>query len=95
MAWRGADLIIILPAREDLRQQAERLAQEHRDTDGMTVTLVEAPQIYNEFSSGTPDVTAYRRLMKMLYDRAEGQPLLHPVPATCCCLATAARTIGW
>ena len=70
----GADLIIILPAREDLRQQAERLAQEHRDTDGMTVTLVEAPQIYNEFSSGTPDVTAYRRLMKMLYDRAEDNP---------------------
>ena len=26
--------------------------------------------IYNEFSSGTPDATAYRRLMKMFYDRS-------------------------
>ena len=38
--------------------------------DGLSVEVVTAQQVYNEFSSGTPDVTAYRRFMKMLYDRA-------------------------
>ena len=37
----------------------------------MTVQVVTPQTIYNEFSSGTPDVTAYRWLMKMLYDRAD------------------------
>jgi hypothetical protein len=31
---------------------------------------VPADELYNEFSSGTPDATAYRRYMKMFYDRA-------------------------
>ena len=32
--------------------------------------IVPADELYKEFSSGTPDATAYRRYMKMLYDRA-------------------------
>ena len=36
----------------------------------MTVEVVTPEAIYNEFSSGTPDATAYRRLMKMFYDRS-------------------------
>ena len=32
--------------------------------------IVPADELYNEFSSGTPDANAYRRYMKMLYDRA-------------------------
>lgn len=31
--------------------------------------MVTPESIYNEFSSGTPDATAYRRFMKMFYDR--------------------------
>jgi len=50
--------------------QAERLAQAHRNIDGLTVEVVTTEQVYNEFSSGAPDATAYRWLMKMLYDRA-------------------------
>lgn len=65
----ATDMIIISPDRTDLMTQAERLAQAHREKDGMSVAVIPAPQIYNEFSSGTPDGTAYRRLMKMLYDR--------------------------
>jgi hypothetical protein len=38
--------------------------------DNMRVAVVTAGQVFNEFSSGTPDATAFRRLMKMLYDRA-------------------------
>ena len=51
-------------------QQAERLAVAHREKDGLTVEVVTPEAIYNEFSSGTPDATAYRRLMKMFYDRS-------------------------
>ena len=32
--------------------------------------IVKADELYNEFSSGTPDGNAYRRYLKMLYDRA-------------------------
>lgn len=65
-----ADMVIIIPSNGILRSAADRLAEAHRDMDGITVEVVTAQQVYNEFSSGTPDVTAYRRFMKMLYDRA-------------------------
>ena len=64
------DMVIIVPASDKLTSQAERLAEAHRTYDGLRVEVVRADRIYNEFSSGTPDATAYRRLMKMLYDRA-------------------------
>ncbi len=66
------DMVIIVPSNGAFLPAAERLAQAHRTMDGLSVAVVTAQQVYNEFSSGTPDVTAYRRLMKMLYDRAEG-----------------------
>ncbi|WP_455584170.1 type IX secretion system sortase PorU [Bacteroides sp.] len=69
-ALKGINMVIIVPDRAAFVQQAERLAQAHREKDGLTVEVVKAPQVYNEFSSGTPDATAYRRLMKMLYDRS-------------------------
>lgn len=65
-----ADMVIIIPTTQKQRQHAERLAEYHRTHDGMTVNIVPADELYNEFSSGTPDATAYRRYMKMLYDRA-------------------------
>ena len=60
--------------------QAEKLAQAHRDKDNMTIAVVTTEQVYNEFSSGTPDATAYRWVMKMLYDRAmvSGNPFAAP-----------------
>ena len=64
------DMVIIVPSNGDFLPAAERLAEAHRELDGLAVEVVTAQQVYNEFSSGTPDVTAYRRLMKMLYDRA-------------------------
>lgn len=51
-------------------EQANRLADYHRQRDGMTVLVVTPQQIYNEFSSGALDVSAIRDFMKMLYDRA-------------------------
>lgn len=65
----AADMIILLPPSQKYQQQAERLADAHRK-EGLRVRLVNAGQLYNEFSSGTPDAMAYRRYLKMLYDRA-------------------------
>ena len=64
------DMVIIVPSNGKFLSAAERLAEAHRMHDNMRVAVVTAEQVYNEFSSGTPDATAYRRLMKMLYDRA-------------------------
>ena len=64
------DMVMIVPSNGSFLQAAEKLAEAHRTMDGITVAVVTAQQVYNEFSSGTPDVTAYRRFMKMLYDRA-------------------------
>ncbi len=64
------DMIIIVPASGKLTKQAERLAAAHKEHDNLKVRIVEADKIYNEFSSGTPDAMAYRRYIKMLYDRA-------------------------
>lgn len=67
----AADMVIIIPTSGILLEQAERLAQLHCDQDSMRVTIVKAGELYNEFSSGTPDANAYRRYLKMLYDRAD------------------------
>ena len=65
-----ADMVIIIPANRDFTPQAERLKELHENHDGLRVNIVAADQLFNEFSSGTPDANAYRRYMKMLYDRA-------------------------
>ena len=64
------DMVIIVPTSAKLTGEAERLAEHHRQHDGLRVTIVPADELYNEFSSGTPDANAYRRYLKMLYDRA-------------------------
>lgn len=65
------DMVIIIPASQKFLDQAERLKALHEQHDSLRVRIVPADEIFNEFSSGTPDATAYRRYMKMLYDRAE------------------------
>ena len=70
-AYQQIDMVIIAP--DAFHTQAERLAERHRSDkeDKLSVLVVSPQQIYNEFSSGTPDATAYRRFMKMFYDRNE------------------------
>lgn len=72
------DMVIITPASGIFDSEAERLAAAHREVDGLRVKVVRADQVYNEFSSGTPDATAYRRYMKMLYDRSADTPADQP-----------------
>lgn len=69
------DMIIISsPA---YTSQAKRIADLHLKHDSLQVNIVDPELIYNEFSSGTPDVSGIRRYLKMVYDRGNeaGRPL--------------------
>lgn len=61
------DMVII--TLDAYKEGAEKLAKLHRDVDGMIVHVLTPDVIYNEFSGGTADVTAFRRMLKMWYDR--------------------------
>lgn len=66
----AVDMVIIIPTSQKLLSEAERLKTLHETYDSLRVRIVPADELYNEFSSGTPDANAYRRYMKILYDRA-------------------------
>lgn len=61
------EMVIIV--RPFLKKYAEQLAQIHKDDSGLESLIVTPEDIYNEFSSGKPDISAYRRFLKMFYDR--------------------------
>ncbi|HQB21243.1 MAG TPA: type IX secretion system sortase PorU, partial [Bacteroidales bacterium] len=62
------DLVIVSPS--EFMSQANEIKDIHEQYDNMSVVIVDPEKIYNEFSSGTPDVSALRNYLKMLYDRA-------------------------
>ena len=68
-----ADMVIIIPTSQKLLSQAQRLKHLHEEQDHLRVSIVPADELFNEFSSGTPDANAYRRYLKMLYDRADSE----------------------
>lgn len=61
------DMLIITPP--EFMAAASRVAALHEEKDGMTVHVLTPDVIYNEFSSGTPDLSAFRKALKMWYDR--------------------------
>ncbi len=73
--WSNVDLVIVTAPGHYSNAQA--LADIHT-AEGMVVKLVKPQQVYHEFSSGNPDVTAIRQMMKMLYDKANGNAELQP-----------------
>lgn len=75
-ALKNIDYIIICP--EGYEAVSTDLAKAHETKEAITWAVVTDRQVYNEFSSGTPDATAYRWLMKMLYDRADGNGIAKP-----------------
>ncbi len=66
-AMPAPDMLIISPSQ--YASASERIANLHREHDGMTVYVLAPDKIYNEFSGGHPDVSAFRKLLKMWYDR--------------------------
>lgn len=69
-AMLAPDMVII--TFDTYREGAERIARLHEEHDGMTVAILRPEDIYNEFSGGSAEVTAFKRLLKMWYDR-EGE----------------------
>ena len=66
----AADMVIVIPTSQKLLSEAQRIQAFHESHDSLRVRIVPADELFNEFSSGTPDANAYRRYLKMLYDRA-------------------------
>ncbi|MDE6786439.1 MAG: hypothetical protein K2J46_05300, partial [Muribaculaceae bacterium] len=66
------DMVIITP--DEFAAASERIANLHRTHDEMTVYVLSPEKIFNEFSSGNPDVSAFRKLLKMWYDRSQNDP---------------------
>lgn len=62
----------------DYLTQANRLALLHQEHNQLSTLVVTPEMIYNEFSSGQPDITAIRRFAKMFYDRAGNDPTQIP-----------------
>ncbi|HRG01981.1 MAG TPA: type IX secretion system sortase PorU [Bacteroidia bacterium] len=49
--------------------EAVRVAKVHEKYDSLTYAIATTQEVYNEFSSGTPDIGAIRDFVKMLYHR--------------------------
>lgn len=63
------DIDYVFVTRDFLINSAEKLAAYHR-RKGLIVEVVNLEEIYNEFSSGSPDLTGIRDFVKHLYDGA-------------------------
>ena len=60
----------IIVSHPSFLSEAKRLAQHHINKRGYKTIVVTPQEIYNEFSSGSQDISAIRDFAKMLYDRA-------------------------
>ena len=67
-----ADYVIV--THPDFINQANQLANFHRNNSNLNTVVVTTQQLYNEFSSGSQDITAIKSFNKMLYDRAGNDP---------------------
>ncbi|MCF6296952.1 MAG: type IX secretion system sortase PorU [Flavobacteriaceae bacterium] len=61
------DVDYIIITQDFLSQEAERLADYHRVNSNLNTLVIELDQIYNEFGSGSPDLTAIRDFIRFLY----------------------------
>ena len=66
--FEDIDYLIITP--NFLYNQAEKLANFHRNNSGLKVRTVKLEDIYQEFSSGKQDVAAIRNFVKYVYNNA-------------------------
>jgi hypothetical protein len=61
---------LIIITHPDFHEQSEQLAEFHRNEDNLSVYVVTTDKIFNEFSSGKPDVSAMRDFVKIIYDKS-------------------------
>lgn len=57
-------IIVVNP---EFENEADQLAQFHRDHDGLNVQVVTTQEVYNEFSAGRQDVSAIRDYVRYVY----------------------------
>ena len=62
------DINYLIITNDELSSQAQRLADYHIENSGLTTKVVIVDEIYNEFSSGSKDVTGIRDFVKYVYD---------------------------
>lgn len=60
---------MLIIATSEMMPAANDLADLHRRHQGMSVLVVDHNDLYDEFSNGSRDVMAYRRLAKIFHDR--------------------------
>ena len=64
------DIDYVIITQDYLLGEAERLAEYHRINSNLNTLVIDINQIYNEFSSGSPDLTAIRDFVRHLYVNA-------------------------
>ena len=64
------DIQYLLITKKEFISQAQRLAAHHNANSGLSTQVVDLEQVYNEFGSGSKDITAIRDFVKFLYDNA-------------------------
>ncbi|OIQ28065.1 MAG: peptidase C25 [Bacteroidetes bacterium MedPE-SWsnd-G2] len=69
--FEDVDYIILMD--EPMRSQAERLADINRQQYGLNVKVLSLDEIYAEFSTGNPDISAIRNLVRYVYLNASSQ----------------------
>jgi len=62
---------LIIVSNPALLKAANEVADFHRSSDQMTVQVVTPEVIYNEFSGGLPDPSAFKNYFRMCYDRGK------------------------
>ncbi len=68
-AISAVDMLIVAP--DAFVDEAKELADFHADNDNLISIVVSLNQIYNEFSSGTPDVAAIRNFVRMVFEKSQ------------------------
>jgi hypothetical protein len=62
-----SDVEYVIITENYLLNEAGRLAEYHRENSDLNAIAVDLDQIYNEFGSGSPDLTAIRDFIRFLY----------------------------
>ena len=62
------DINYLLITTDEFEEQAQRIADYHIENSGLTAKVVNLDEIYNEFSSGSKDITGIRDFIKHVYE---------------------------
>ena len=62
------DINYLVITNSELSNEAQRLADYHQNNSNLTTKVVALDQIYNEFASGSKDITGIRDFIKHIYD---------------------------